>query len=178
MLPAWATVAIALGSAGIGALAGVTSPFVTARSEERKLRHEQNREWRNLLIQACQGLSDSWLEVRWILHAAVEGVSGFDEGAARRLVPLGTRCAQMVAKARLVFGQDSPAGKAANLVDESISQLKDKALQAESRPWDAATTKKIRSLIEAAEDAHAGFLAAANRAIQPSTWSESSTGSG
>jgi hypothetical protein len=171
MLPAWATVVIALGSAAIGAATALLAPVLATKAEKRKLTHEENEAWRATLIQACQGLSESWLEVRWALHSAVEGVSVFDDEAATRLVPLGTRCAQMVAKARLVFGQGKPAGAAANDVDDSVARLKDEALQAD-KPWDEPTRKKIGGLIRTAEEAHAGFLRAANRAIEPRSWSQ------
>lgn len=171
MLPAWATVVIALGSAAIGALAALSAPVVAAKSEKRKLMHEESQAWRPLLIQACQGLSDSWLEVRWVLHSAAEGVSAFDDEAATRLVSLGTRCAQMVAKARLVFGHGRPAGAAANVVDDCVARLKDEALKAR-KPWDEATKRNISDLIRAAEGAHEGFLRAANCAIEPHSWSQ------
>jgi hypothetical protein len=190
MLPAWATVLIALGGAAIGAVGGFLTAERTSkrayqsakrsselayegakhsselafRSSKSSLIHETEEAWRTLLIETCRALSDAWLEFRWLLYPpSREPVLGpLDEEA---LGPRGTTCAQTVAKARLVFGLESEAGKAAAEVDDKIAQLKEVALA--PRPWDEAAKIKIRSCITDAENAHADFLLKANVVIRP-----------
>jgi hypothetical protein len=177
MLPAWATVVIAIGGALIGAAAGVLASVSASRSAtrasdlayrsaERDLTHETTEEWRKLQIEVCRALSDAWLEFRWLLYPASRGFDAFDDEAKGRLGPLGTTCAQTVAKARLVFGRDSEAGEAADAVDGKIAQLKD-AAYAPTPPWDEAEREEVKSCIEEAEQAHAAFLLKAHVAIQP-----------
>jgi hypothetical protein len=171
MLPAWATVVVALGSAVVGALTGLAASFVSSKSDERKLIHEESEAWRTLLIESCHGLSDAWLAFRWLLYEPSKGVSAFDDEASKRLGPLGTSCAQAVAKVVLVFGRGSPAGKAAAEVDGRISRLKDEAICAR-RPWDEAAASTIRSAIKDAEEAHEAFLDQAHDAIRAGSLAE------
>lgn len=70
-----------------------------------------------------------------------------------------------VAKARLVFGGDSEAGEAANVVDDKVDQLKEAAVA--PTQWDEAAREKIESCIREAERAHADFLLKAHVAIRP-----------
>jgi hypothetical protein len=169
MLPAWATVVIALGGAAIGAAAGVYGAKRTSdrayQSAENSLTHETTEAWRALLIETCRALSDAWLEFRWLLYPPSRKFGEFDDEAKDRLGPLGTRCAQTVAKARLVFGLDSEAGAAADAVDEKIAQLKEAALV--TTQWDEAVRERIKSCLRDAEEAHAAFLLKAHVAIRP-----------
>jgi hypothetical protein len=173
MLPAWATVVIAVGGTAIGAAVGIYASRLTYRSAvrgsdlayrsaEQSLTHETKEAWRALLIETCRALSDAWLEFRWLLYPPSREFGAFDED---RLGPLGTRCAQTVAKARLVFGLDSKAGEAADAVDQKIDHLKEAALA--PTPWDEAAREKIKSCIWEAEQAHAAFLLKAHVAIRP-----------
>ena len=168
MLPAWATVAIALGGAAIGAAGGILGAERISkrsyRSAERGLTHETTEAWRALRIETCRALSDAWLEFRWLLYPPSRKFGDFDAEAKDRLGPLGTTCAQTVAKARLVFGLDSEAGAAAATVDQRIAELKDAALVT---PWDEAAREWVDSCIGKAEDAHAAFLLEAHLAIRP-----------
>ena len=169
MLPAWATVAIALGGAAIGAAGGVLGAERISnrayRGAERGLTHETTEAWRALLIETCRALSDAWLEFRWLLYPPSKKFGEFDAKAKDRLGPLGTTCAQTVAKARLVFGLKSKAGAAAAAVDEQIRLLKDAALV--TTPWDDAARETIARCIGDAENAHAVFLLEAHIAIRP-----------
>jgi hypothetical protein len=165
MLPAWATVAVALGGALIGALTGLTASYLSSRSERQKLLHEESAAWRTVLIGACQGLSDAWLELRWVLYEPSEGLDVFDDEVKARLDPAAKSCAQAVAKVRLVFGNASPAGKAATALDDSVDRLKHDALRLR-RPWDEAATTSIKTARLEAEGAHGDFLEKAHEAIR------------
>jgi hypothetical protein len=167
MLPAWATVVLALGGAAIGALAGITASVFGYRGTELNVVHQESEAWRKVLIEACQALSDAWLELRWLLYPPSRGASAFDPEARARLDPLGTRCAQTVARVILLFGRESTAGKAANEVDLKVAELKDAALHA---PWDEEATTRVAFAIRAAEQAHEEFLLKAQVAIRPPRW--------
>ncbi len=169
MLPAWATVVLALGGAAIGALAGITASVVGYRGTELNVVHQESEAWRKVLIEACQALSDAWLELRWLLYPPSTGAGAFDAEARARLDPLGTRCAQTVARVLLVFGRESTAGKAASEVDLKVAELKDAAILAPV-PWDEEATTKVASAIRAAEHAHEEFLLKAQVAIEPAGW--------
>ena len=169
MLPAWATVVLALGGAAIGALAGIAGSVITYRGTKVGLAHQESEAWRKLLIEACQDLSDAWLELRWLVYAPAKGASAFDSEARERINALSTRCAQKVARVLLVFGRETTAGRAANEVDVKVAELKDATLFA-PMPWDEEAAATIRSAIRAAEQAHEGFLASANVAIRPAGW--------
>jgi gas vesicle protein len=179
MLSAWATVLIALGGAAIGAAAGLAGSLFASRTERSKLIHQDRSDWRKLLIEACQRMSDAWLEFRWLVYVPATQDGKFDDKAEEQLGILGLHCAQTVARVVLVFGGATPAGKAAQEVDDSVDRLKQVVLEVQKEtpkntPWDEEAKEKITKAIKAASGAHEYFLSAANYAIQPGSWSESS----
>ena len=182
VLPAWATVVLAIGGTLIGAAAGIytaeRSSSRAYRSAERNSRraylsadqalfHETQEAWRTLQIETCRALSDAWARVPVAPLSPSRNFGTFDKEAEDRLGTLGTTCAQTVAKARLVFGIDKTAGKAAEALDERSHSSKDAALA--TTPWDEAARERIRTCIRQAEDAHKAFLLEAHMAIQPQT---------
>jgi hypothetical protein len=168
VLPAWATVALSLGSAAIGALAGFGGSWLAYRGTQKSLKHQESQEWRNLQIEACQAMSDAWLEFRWLLYESASGLREFDEKSYGRIGPLGTRCAQCVAKVILLLGAHKPgsAGAAADLVDRRVSQLKDTALNA-GTGWSGESRGRIASEIREAEKAHEEFVRKAHLEVRP-----------
>jgi len=170
VLPAWATVAISLGSALIGAFAGFGASWLTYRGARITQRREESVAWRNLQLEACQAMSDAWLEFRWLVYEPLLEGRRFDESVLGRVGPLGTRCAQCVARVILLLGRDKPgsAGKAAAEVDEKISQLKDTVLNAKTKKkWSAELKVKIYLEIKAAEKAHENFDELAHLEVRP-----------
>jgi hypothetical protein len=166
MLPAWATLVLALGGAVIGALAGITGSVLGYRGTIATVRHEELEAWRKVRIEASKALSDSWLELRWLCYLSAEGTAVFDEERSARLEILGTRCAQAVAHAKLVFDPTSEPGRAAKDVDVKVAALKKIAVDADI-PWDEDTKTNIAGLIKAAEKAHEEWLKKAHPAIRP-----------
>ena len=168
MLPAWATVVISLGAAAIGATAGLIGSWFAGRRADRRLTHQDSKQWRNLQLKACQELSDAWFAFRWLLYVPAHGFGEFDEKAQAQLGPLGTRCAQRVAGAILVLGGDAgeAAGEAAHVLDARIAQLKKTAVGSEI-PWSNAARDKISGQIEEAEHAHEAFVKKARTVVQP-----------
>jgi hypothetical protein len=168
VLPAWATVAISLGSAAIGAFAGFSASWLTYRGARISQKREESVGWRNLQLEACQAMSDAWLEFRWLVYEPLIAGLRFDEEVFGRVGPLGTRCAQCVARVVLLLGRDKPgsAGVAAADVDEKISQLKDSVLDARNG-WSAELRDKIASEIKAAEKAHEDFVELAHPEVRP-----------
>ena len=180
MLPAWATVAISLGGVLIGALAAFGGSVLIYRGaqkslkheesqERRKQTHEESQEWRKLQIQACQAMSNAWLDFRWLLHESASGPNVFDEESAEQIRPLGAKCAQCVTGVTLLFGAEKPdsAGAAARKVDEEVSKLKDATVAARTN-WSAETKQEIARQIKVAEGAHEHFVDRAHQEIRPS----------
>jgi hypothetical protein len=172
VLPAWATVAISLGSAAIGAFAGFGASWLTYRGGRITQNREESLAWRNLQLEACKAMSDAWLEFRWLLYVPSLGHE-FDDTAYGRVGPLGTSCAQCIARVVLLVGADKPgsAGAAAGEVDKRISQLKDTALKAQRRGrrrvWSAESRAEIAREIKYAEEAHEAFVKRAHLEVRP-----------
>ena len=174
MLPAWATVALTLGGAAIGALAGLAVSYVQHRTKRGELTHAETEAWRATLVETTGAFIDAWHEFRWFLRArTMESPDAlvFDLGAKQQLDPLGTRCAQTADKVMLVFGRNSPAGDAAKDVDERIWQVK-KAVHDTRTPWNESTKVMIAGLLDTANDAHVEFVRKAHAACKPTRWRE------
>ena len=71
----------------------------------------------------------------------------------------------------LAFGRTTEAGKAADLLDDKIWNLKQVVLKTPTG-WDATTRRKIADLLDAVNDAHKEFVERAHIASQPTRWKE------
>ncbi len=174
MLPAWATVVLALGGAAIGALAGLTGAALQRRTAKDQLTHEETEAWRKVLVETTGAFIDAWHEFRWFLRArSMESPEApkFDTNARQQLDPLSTRCAQTIDKVMLVFGKTTECGKAAEEVDEKIWELK-KEVHRTRIPWNTGTKRKIANLLDATNKAHVEFVRRAHVACQPERWNE------
>jgi hypothetical protein len=80
MLPAWATVVIALGGAAMGALAGVIGSYFVLRSATLNLAQQEREAWRTRLIEAIQAETDAWLHTGMLLVPVTLGGAVFDAG--------------------------------------------------------------------------------------------------
>jgi hypothetical protein len=173
MLPAWATVVISLGSATIGAFAGFFASWLTYRGARETQQREESVAWRNQQLEACRAMSDAWLEFRWLVYEPLIASRPFDdrpfdEKVLGQVGPLGTRCAQCVARVILLVGRDKSgsAGVAAADVDEKISRLKDSVLD-RKKSWSTKLGEKIEREIKAAEKAHEMFVELAHPEVRP-----------
>jgi hypothetical protein len=59
MLPAWATVAITLGGAALGALAGTVGAYLSFRGGQLNNQHAEREAWRTRLVEAADAFSQS-----------------------------------------------------------------------------------------------------------------------
>jgi hypothetical protein len=163
---------IAVVSATVGALSGVAVSYVQLRNAKETLSRQERDAWRKTLVDATGALIDAWHELRWFLHArSTENSEApvFDEGARKRVDPLGTRCAQKVSLIILLYGSESEAGEAAFELDSKIADLKELVNNA-STPWNELTKRNIKSALLAASSAHENFLRKAHAPITPKQW--------
>jgi hypothetical protein len=174
MLPAWATVVLALGGAAIGALTGLTAAALQRRTAKDQLTHQEIEAWRSMLIETTEAFIDAWHAFRWFLRERSmdsREARAFDAKAREQLDPLGTRCAQTIDKVMLVFGKNTECGKAAAEVDEKIWELK-KEVHSAPTQWNTGTKRKIASLLDATNTAHVEFVRTAHVACRPERWKE------
>jgi hypothetical protein len=175
MVPAWATVVLAVGVAAIGALAGLTGAFLQSRSAKDQLVYEETEPWRKTLVETTEAFIDAWHEFRAFLRArSIESAEAlpFDTEAREQVDPLGTKCAQTIDKVMLVFGRNTECGKAAAKLDENIWSLKQVVLKTSTDGWDEGTKRKISELLDGVNKAHIEFVGRAHTACQPTSWKE------
>ena len=67
MLPAWATVAIAIGGAALGAVSGLIGSHLTLRVARLNSMHEDRVAWRNRMLEAAEEFSAAVMAVNWAL---------------------------------------------------------------------------------------------------------------
>ena len=171
-MTSWTTVTLVLGSAVIGALAGLAGAWLQRLTAREQLIHEEAEPWRKVLVETTGAFIDSWHEFRWFLRArSMEGSEApvFDETAKEQLESLGTRCAQTIDKVMLVFGKTTDAGKAAKAVDDRIWELK-KLVHISGTPWNSEARIEVRNLLDVANTAHLDFVEKAHDACEPRSW--------
>jgi hypothetical protein len=169
MLPAWATVVLAIGGAVIGALAGIIGAYFGYRSARANLTHQEREAWRKSLIEAAQACTDAWHgAAATLLHAGVDPAS-FDQEDKEAFAPLWEACARTLTRAVLLFGLESPTGKAAKVAETEIGNLGGQVAKG-SIPWDDPTKGAILGKLRTADHAIDAFIDAAHAAISPSSW--------
>lgn len=121
MLPAWATVLIALGGAAIGAAAGVIGSYFTLRGARLQIEHEEREAWRSRLVAAAERFLESYERASHVygelsmevVDAHEKGRSLGDEAASIAQTERLTRdLLSALTELTLVFGPDSDAYQA------------------------------------------------------------------
>src|SRR5215218_2145251 len=123
MLPAWATVVLAIGGALIGAVAGLTGSYFGYRSAKLALAHQERESWRSTRIEAVQSNSDAWSTYGWFVFQVSIGSRVFDQAARLESEALVLALGKTVTRVKLLFGEDSPSGTAAADFDEKFTQF-------------------------------------------------------
>jgi hypothetical protein len=196
MLPAWATVAIALGGSAITAVLAFTGALVTSRRQDVA-------QWRTVVLAAADDFSTG---VGQALRALREAIAAFEErelefrptegesveAGARELAPDGPQarglwlCAEAVAAAddrlarvRLLFGHNSTAGLAAGASVERLHEANTAVhAYAEQVEAEGGLPESPEALVRAkaaralGTETHADFNEAAREAIpgRPRHW--------
>jgi hypothetical protein len=182
MLPAWATVLIALGGSAIGALAGVTGSYLTFRSTELTLRQSEVEAWRTRLVEAAEDFSRSMVRAIQRIDMAtptehdwtrVPTQDEFDEIDVSTSETLTTGL-----RINLLFGAESSAGKASYAAVWSFGDARTalrslRRAKPEERRGIASKAKEHR---EEANRMYGHFLGAAHQAINPERSPNSSRG--
>jgi hypothetical protein len=175
MLPAWATVAIALGGSAITAVFALLGTWFTGH-------RQAEAEWRRLLVSAAEEFSTALGQALRSLAFALRPFLDDETSADARERIAEVRRVNAVATDRfpriqLLFGQDS--GAAANgrgaleqlhLADRYLGEAFDLAGEDEER--ESALVHEAEEAIVASERHHQGFNRAARSAIpgRPRRW--------
>jgi hypothetical protein len=127
MLPAWATVAIALGGSALTALASIGVAYLTKKQESVA-------EWRKLLVEAAHGFSTSLSRAIRAVREAIEAsqaatVEGLGTNeAVNAAVLLIDEASDRLDHVLLLYGQDSktgrPAKHAVDLLRKATAELR------------------------------------------------------
>jgi hypothetical protein len=153
----------------IGALAGIIGSYFGYRSTKLNLMHQEREAWRTALIEATQAYIDAWLAFGVLLVGPGLGRGAFDNAAREQFYALTTTVGQALNRATVLFGEDSPAGKAARDVDQKISAVA-AAVTAMPIPWDEASASQVIDAIYTADQAHYAFMREAHLEFRPRSW--------
>ena len=122
MVPAWATVVIALGASAIGALAGIFGAYISLRIARLSLDHQASEAWRTRRLEAAEDFSASWTaEISGV--GLIRGLIAAHDDPANAVETVREKHAEGGAKLMrvgLLFGADSPAREAGR---QALSQL-------------------------------------------------------
>lgn len=180
MLPAWATVAIALGAAGITAVAALGATWLRIRFEgsqeaarrvhdrdqqEARLENEREEAWRDRMVRAADDFSTGVEQALLAVNDAISAVT--NRGDRQATVQEAHRTIReavvRVGRIRLLFGEESKAvGIARDLLPElrlALSQVEGGEAEVRGRVPHAWKT------LEKAYDHHRDFNRAAREAI-------------
>jgi hypothetical protein len=165
-VPAWATVALALGSALIGAAAGTLGSWFGLRATMSDIAYREREAARERLIDAAEQFSRAWAETSGRLGLKTDDVGGLwatwreDE---RELVARGLRIS-------ILLGPGSAAHQAADKAHVELTQYARQILlyreQHSSGHEQAETTFELaREALLRSVDCHDSFLRAAHAEV-------------
>jgi hypothetical protein len=163
IMPAWATVAIALGAAGIGALSGLGGAYLSLTAKRLDITHQERDAWTARSVQATQDFSTNWsLAFSEIAAIGQPGGAPPDFAAVQRAIHQQVSATvPALARVGILFGPNSAVFIRA---DKALSEL-DKANRALAGP-----NRAIEEFAEAGKSAnseHDAFLLAAYEATRP-----------
>jgi hypothetical protein len=95
----------------------------------------------------------------------------FDQAARLEAEALVLPVGQAVTRVKLLFGEDSPSGKAAADFDKKFSDLGG-AVSGASMPWSYEDAKRMGELLDEADKAHVNLLREAHLVIRPRSWNQ------
>jgi hypothetical protein len=169
VLPAWATVAIALGGSGIAAIGGFLGSYFTLRSAKLNIQHSQAEAWRTRLVDAAQTSSEAMTATISALYLIVQNPERLSEAGIetieRNLVDAG----QSAIRVGLLFGDDTPAAEALNAAGANLAKALNNLRESLSMHTDARSIalREIEKIVNTADATHDAFLRAAHAAIRP-----------
>jgi hypothetical protein len=187
VLPAWATVVLALGGAAIvllaaewatllaalagsaiGATAAIIGGYFTLRGTTLNVRYQEREAWRTRLIAAATAFHDDYTKTMtagafWVFQPDLRS----DE-RRRALEDAGMAAVKSGTLVELLFGSDSAAGRAADDLTNRLSQAaglmpKESADVQTQQAAESAVAEKM----EEVEKAHKAFLIAVHAEVHP-----------
>lgn len=177
MLPAWATVAIALGGAAIGALAGVLGSWFALRATRLDIRQRTTEAWRSRLIEAAEHFLAANTVLFQKLDLAIRALRRNEpEAPARVDEALGafTECTPKALRVGLLFDPGSPSACAVqetlDHLGQCLKRLTGPLAPDEFAPGESENDARIRQANECLRKANQSqqeFQEAANAEIRP-----------
>jgi hypothetical protein len=79
---------------------------------------------------------------------------------------LNVQIGQGLTRVSLLFGEDSPAGKAADAFQKTVGRVAGTAIK-KARPWEAETLTQLKELLSEADKAMDAFVTEAHLAVRP-----------
>jgi hypothetical protein len=168
VLPAWATVVIALGGAAMGALAGVIGSYFVLRSATLNLAQQEREAWRTRLIEAIQAETDAWLHTGMLLVPVTLGGAVFDAGVKVKFQASLTTYGQTLSRVILLFGKDSEPGRIAARLENKVAEIMTLVLNTPTASYEARDAVHLE--VRGADRGHEALMREAHRAIRPPSW--------
>jgi hypothetical protein len=166
VLPAWATVVLAISGTLIGAAAGVLGSYFGFAGTKLSLQSQEAEAWRKTLIETATACMDRWVELGLLLAEAVAGRAPVTPPDLKTVSSLNVQIGQGLTRVSLLFGEDSPAGKAADAFQKTVGRVAGTAIK-KARPWEAETLTQLKELLSEADKAMDAFVTEAHLAVRP-----------
>lgn len=165
MLPAWATVVVALGASLIGALAGTVGAWFTFRSAQLNVAHQEREAWRVRLIDAADAFGVAVRTIDDVLYRLERTPS--DDLLQGKYEDVDTTLLEAATRVALIFGPNSntytSANEAALLARSAFIEITNAA---ESGASDDHLSEAHRLRIHMSDTHLAEFLSEASVAIR------------
>ena len=171
MLPTWATVLIALGGSGVGALAGITGTYLGFRGTALTVRSQIGEAWRERLIDVSRTFIERYTDIVIMLQDQIyeEDTPSLSAEDRRALDEAWNEMLKAHIDIALLFGPRNAASAAADKAVDGITQavkaVLDRAEEG-SDVWQISRSELVggRDARTAEYDA---FVAACHAAIEP-----------
>jgi hypothetical protein len=170
VLPAWATVLIALGGSAIGATAGIVAAYFTLRGSTLTIGHHEREARLTRMVDVARDFSALCADLFFHLNLVFqpEEPREVDEELRAKLGAWPPRLWETAVMIGLFFGPDSAAGRGADLAtaDLSTALFLASGLGQQGADGDVPRRRAGKKSLNSAAQAHETFLRAAYDDIQ------------
>jgi hypothetical protein len=156
MLPAWATVAIAIGGSALVAFSGALTAYLAYRSGGQAARHEERDAWRSRQFEGAEAFIAAYTRGFASLYRAANSTGETRAAALNGGMKASDEALIAGIRIGLLFGHGSPAddaaGKVKDLLEQGLESIEAGEIEKAWTCWEQGDSNQVEFITRAHEE--------------------------